>query len=121
MPLPALAGDAALADFIGFSEDGQTFAFEEYGIQDGSGFAYSTIYRGRPHRRQMGRRFALPHPGSRGEGDRPLATVRADARALATATLDTLAIATPAETLWLDGTSTGDGKNIGFLLRPLPR
>jgi predicted secreted protein len=41
---PVLAGDRALIDYIGYSEDGRYFAFEEYGVQDGSGFAYSTIY-----------------------------------------------------------------------------
>lgn len=41
---PALAGDRALIDYIGFSEDFRYFAFEEFGIQDGSGFAYSTVY-----------------------------------------------------------------------------
>lgn len=41
---PALAGDRALIDFIGFSEDGRYFAFEEFGVQDGSGFPYSNIY-----------------------------------------------------------------------------
>jgi predicted secreted protein len=41
---PALAGDRALVDVIGYSESGQYFAFEEFGIQDGSGFAYSSIY-----------------------------------------------------------------------------
>lgn len=41
---PAVAGDRALIDFIGFSEDGQYFAFEEFGVQDGSGFPYSNIY-----------------------------------------------------------------------------
>ena len=41
---PALAGDAANFDPIGFSEDGRYFAYEEYGIQDGSGFPYDTIY-----------------------------------------------------------------------------
>ena len=41
---PALAGDAAQFDPIGFSEDGRYFAYEEYGIQDGSGFPYATIY-----------------------------------------------------------------------------
>lgn len=44
MAAPAVAGERALADFIGFSENGRFFAFEEFGIQDGSGFAYSTIY-----------------------------------------------------------------------------
>ncbi|MBJ3785782.1 DUF2259 domain-containing protein [Devosia sediminis] len=41
---PALAGDRALIDFVGFSEDFRYFAFEEFGIQDGSGFAYSSVY-----------------------------------------------------------------------------
>jgi predicted secreted protein len=41
---PAWAGDRALIDIIGYSENGQYFAFEEFGIQDGSGFAYSSIY-----------------------------------------------------------------------------
>ena len=44
MSAPAIAGDRALADFIGFSENGRYFAFEEFGIQDGSGFPYSNIY-----------------------------------------------------------------------------
>ncbi|UYN98998.1 MAG: DUF2259 domain-containing protein [Devosia sp.] len=41
---PALAGDRALIDFKGFSPDNRYFVFEEFGIQDGSGFAYSNIY-----------------------------------------------------------------------------
>lgn len=41
---PALAGDRALIDFIGFSPDFRYFAFEEFGIQDGSGFPYSNTY-----------------------------------------------------------------------------
>jgi predicted secreted protein len=41
---PAFAGDRAMIDFIGYSPDGQYFAFEEYGSQDGSGFPYSNIY-----------------------------------------------------------------------------
>jgi predicted secreted protein len=40
----ALAGDRALTDFLGYSPDARYFAFEEFGIQDGSGFAYSHIY-----------------------------------------------------------------------------
>ncbi len=31
-------------EIVGFSPDGDTFAFEEYGVQDGSGFPYSNIY-----------------------------------------------------------------------------
>lgn len=41
---PAFAGDRALLDFIGFSQDARYFAFEEFGIRDGSGLAYSNIY-----------------------------------------------------------------------------
>lgn len=41
---PALAGDRAMIELIGFSTDGSYFAFEEFGIQDGSGFPYSSIY-----------------------------------------------------------------------------
>ncbi|WEX75895.1 DUF2259 domain-containing protein [Sinorhizobium numidicum] len=40
----AVAGDYAALQPIGFSIDGNVFAFEEYGVQDGSGFPYSTIY-----------------------------------------------------------------------------
>ena len=40
----AFAGDYATLNFIGFSSNGSYMAFEEYGIQDGSGFAYSNIY-----------------------------------------------------------------------------
>jgi predicted secreted protein len=40
----AAAGDYADRTIIGFSPDGRVFAFEEYGIQDGSGFPYANIY-----------------------------------------------------------------------------
>lgn len=42
--LPAVSGDAARLDLIGYSPDGKVFAFEQYGIQDGSGFPYSEIF-----------------------------------------------------------------------------
>jgi predicted secreted protein len=38
------AGDFASFQPIGFSADGSVFAFEEYGVQDGSGFPYSSIF-----------------------------------------------------------------------------
>ena len=41
---PAAAADSALLVPVGFSENLRYFAFEELGIQDGSGFAYSSIY-----------------------------------------------------------------------------
>ncbi len=40
----AHAGDYAYRDILGFSPDGRYFAFEEFGIQDGSGFPYSNIF-----------------------------------------------------------------------------
>ena len=40
----ALAGDYATLNFIGFSANGRYLAFEEYGVQDGSGFPYSNYY-----------------------------------------------------------------------------
>lgn len=39
--LPARAGDAATLEILGFSADGGIFAFEQYGVQDGSGFPYA--------------------------------------------------------------------------------
>lgn len=43
-PQAALAGDYARTEILGFSGDGAHFAFEEYGIQDGSGFPWSNLY-----------------------------------------------------------------------------
>lgn len=40
----AQAADGAQSRAIGFSPDGKFFAFEQYGIQDGSGFAYSDVF-----------------------------------------------------------------------------
>lgn len=42
--IPAAAGDTAALDILGFSADGSVFAFEEYGIQDGSGFPYANRF-----------------------------------------------------------------------------
>ncbi|MCB1496301.1 MAG: DUF2259 domain-containing protein [Bauldia sp.] len=41
---PVAAADNAMSLVLGFSPDGRTFSFEEYGVQDGSGFPYSSIY-----------------------------------------------------------------------------
>lgn len=40
----ALAGDSAERRIIGFSPDGKWFAFEQFGVQDGSGFPYYDIF-----------------------------------------------------------------------------
>jgi predicted secreted protein len=41
---PVLAGDAAEISVLGFSPDGGIFAFEEFGVQDGSGFPYANRF-----------------------------------------------------------------------------
>lgn len=38
------AGDVAELEILGFTKDGDVFAFEEYGVQDGSGFPYANRY-----------------------------------------------------------------------------
>ena len=38
------AGDMAEFQVIGFTPGGKYFAFEQYGVQDGSGFSYSDIF-----------------------------------------------------------------------------
>jgi predicted secreted protein len=40
----ALAGDTEKLAFIGYSKDANYFAFETYGVGDGSGLGYSDIY-----------------------------------------------------------------------------
>ena len=40
----AKAGDVSSRTVLGFSADGAYFAMEEYGVQDGSGFPYATIF-----------------------------------------------------------------------------
>ncbi|QKV18053.1 DUF2259 domain-containing protein [Oricola thermophila] len=42
--LPVQAGDMATLNVLGFSADGTKFAFEEYGVQDGSGFPYANRF-----------------------------------------------------------------------------
>jgi predicted secreted protein len=42
--LPALAGDRAALNILGYSEDGRYFAYEESGVFDGSGGNYSHIF-----------------------------------------------------------------------------
>ncbi|MBD8890336.1 DUF2259 domain-containing protein [Roseibium litorale] len=95
--LPAAAGDFARLDVLGFSADGSRFAFEQYGIEDGSGFPYSEIFV-----------FDVPNDSwvkpspfrkrDDTDGDRPdmeasLSAVREELRAEAAATLSSSAIA----------------------------
>jgi predicted secreted protein len=99
--MPAWAGDRAGVDFVGFSEDGAYFAFEEFGIQDGSGFAYANLYvidtatdkwvKGTPVRVRVD------------DEKIGIAQVRANARRQAQPVLDRLGIDAAVEVLALNG------------------
>jgi predicted secreted protein len=103
---PATAGDRALLEIIGYSANASFFAFEEFGIQDGSGFAYSNIFivdldddewvLGTPIRRQANTE------------ETSLAALRAEARAQAEDELTMLGIERPAEIIALIGDGTPD-------------
>ena len=110
--VPALAGDRALFNFIGYSQDGKYAAYEEFGEWDGVGGYYSHIYiidletdswvKGSPY-------LVDPDPAPGVDTDpRPIAVVRAKALELAKAKLDELKINVPGETLFLLGDGMGD-------------
>jgi predicted secreted protein len=97
----APAKDQALIDFIGYSRDFRYFAFEEYGIRDGSGSAFSTIY-------VIDLAADSWAPGSpfRAEGhedDKTLAEIRHEALNTAAAAMRDLQIDTPAQIAALSG------------------
>ncbi len=110
----AFAGDRALIDYIGFSQDNRYFAFEEFGIQDGSGFAYSNIYVidlstdswviGTPVRVQADSEA------------RTLADIRADAATRASSHVESFGIDVPVEIAAIigDGVPDQDGKSLRF-------
>jgi predicted secreted protein len=112
--VPALAGDRAMVDVIGYSEDARYFAFEEFGIQDGSGFAYSSIYIvdlttdswvvGTPIREQAD------------DEDLSLSQIRAEVQLQAAPYLDDFSIDLPAEYAALvgDGVPGADGGTLRF-------
>jgi predicted secreted protein len=111
----ACAGDRALMQPIGYSPDARYFAFSEFGIQDGSGFAYANVHvidlvrdawvEGSPFRAQA----------SEADADEPLAAVRQRAEKAAAPVLAKLAIAEPAEILALTGDGVADeGTTLSF-------
>jgi predicted secreted protein len=100
-PVTAAAGDMALADFIGFSTDDRYFAFEEYGVADGSGSAYSTIYVIDLAEDRWAAGSPFHDEGI--EDSQTLAETRAKAIAAAKAKLAELAIEQPAQIAALSG------------------
>ncbi|KKB07983.1 hypothetical protein VE26_15410 [Devosia chinhatensis] len=112
--ISALAGDRALINYLGYSTDLRHFAFEEFGIQDGSGFAYANVYvidlrtdswvAGTPIRMRSDDQAVT------------LATIRAQAMTKAGAVLADLDIGVPVEIAALlgDGVPDADGKSLVF-------
>lgn len=94
---PALAADGAAFNAIGYSPDSRYFAFEQYGVQDGSGFPYWDVFvidlkanewvKGSPYRAMLESETAKP------------SAARDQARAAADPVLKELAITEPAELL----------------------
>lgn len=110
---PALAGDAAKLDPIGFSEDGRFFAYEEYGIQDGSGFPYDNIY----VVDLIADKWVAPPVRVRLDDENAtLTAARQQAMARAKAMLDKAALVLPAEILLLnaDGEVAPNGTDVQF-------
>jgi len=111
---PAEAGDRALLEVIGFSGDARYFAFEEFGIQDGSGFAYANLYvidlaadrwvTGSPVRVQAT------------DEARSLVAVRAEAAGAAAGLIEKFDITVPGEIVALlgDGVPDADGRALAF-------
>jgi len=114
MCFPAQAGDKALADIVGYSQDARYFAFEEFGIQDGSGFAFSSYYIVdlKEDRWVVGTPVRIV-----GEEDRePLAEIRARSAEMIRPHLENLAINLPAQSLASngDGAPRNDGQILAF-------
>lgn len=99
----AAAAEAALMMPIGYSGNLRYFAFEEFGISDGSGNAYSSIYM----IDTAADRWVVGTPVRvvADTGEEPLSTIRARARADADPRLKDLGIDVPAHLL----AAIGDG------------
>ncbi len=81
---PSSAADSASLLFMGFSADGAHFAWEQYGIQDGSGFPWSTITIQSAEDGSVAGRFAVVmEDESRGLRDARLECLREASEALA--------------------------------------
>lgn len=117
LALPALAGDRANLDMLGYSEDGRYFAFEEYGTHDGSGGTYSSIYIVdlKADKWVFGSPFTVDEGGDMDEAP-PLSQTRAKAIAKAQDKLAPLKLETPVQILALlgDGVPDADGKQMVF-------
>lgn len=116
---PAAAADSALMQPLGFSPDNAYFAFLEFGIQDGSGYAYANVYVIDLLRDV----FVVGTPIREMAADdrTPLSTIIAQAETEAASHLKELAIDVPAQLLAAngDGARDNDGKSLDFGLPPI--
>ena len=103
--LPAAAADRALINMIGYSQDGNYFAFEQYGIQDGSGFAFSDVFVVDLVNDKW--TYGTPFEVQAEDETKPLSEVRAEAIAKAQDKLDEYKIDVPAQILTLIGDGMG--------------
>ena len=114
--LPALAADNALLNVIGYSADGHYFAFEEFGVHDGSGFAFSNVFVIDLTADSFVAGAPFVAVADDAHSDRPLADVRAEASKAAAPALKRYAIGNPAEiwTMLGDGVGKMDGKTMSW-------
>jgi predicted secreted protein len=111
----ACAGDRALMQPIGYSPDARYFAFSEFGIQDGSGFAYARVHVVDLQRDAWVDGSPFKAQANEANADEPLAAVRQWAEEAAAPVLAKFAIAEPAEILALIGDGVADeGTTLSF-------
>lgn len=99
--VPATAADRAGIDMLGYSADGNVFAFEQFGVQDGSGFPFSQIFVVDLANDKW--ISGTPFDVTIEDEEASLQDARAQAMEKARATLDTYKIGVPIEILALVG------------------
>ena len=114
---PAFAGDRALLNMLGYSDDGRYFAYEEFGEHDGAGGVYSsiTIVDLKTDKWMYGSPFTVDEGGDTDETP-PLSEVRAKALAKAQDKLKEVGIEVPVEILYLlgEGMANERGLSVTF-------
>ncbi len=109
----ATAAERAQFEPVGYSADGRYFAFEQYGVQDGSGFAYSDLFVIDLDRDAWA---AGPFHEQAEDEQTALAAIRGASRQAAQPVLEALDISVPAVTIALngDGEPGIDGLTLDF-------
>jgi predicted secreted protein len=111
---PAGAADRALINMLGYSAEGNYFGFEQFGIHDGSGFAFSEVFIvDLAHDKWTA---GTPFEVQAADEEEPLAEVRAEAMAKARDKLDEYKIGVPVQILALigEGEASRTGKRMSW-------